>query len=136
MTAETNNQKFTAFVQAVGTDIKELQNQKANKTELTEKFDQLNQVVQGLQSRAEGVTEQVVIEKITALKNELLGGEGLDETLDTVKELGDKLKEMRDDQTISGAITAKLTELKEQIDAVKDALRIDDLVQVYNTAKL
>lgn len=130
-----NNNKFIAFVQAVGADFKTLNQDKADKTELEQKFNQLNEVITGLQSRENGVTEQVVTQKITELKNELFGGE-LDETLDTLKEIGDKLKELSDDNTISGAITEKLTELRGLIDQVKKDNEIDDLVQIYNTAKL
>lgn len=130
-----NNNKFIAFVQAVGADFKALNQDKADKTELEQKFNQLNEVITGLQSRENGVTEQMVTQKITELKNELFGGE-LDETLDTLKEIGDKLKELSDDSTISGAITEKLTELRGLIDQVKKDNEIDDLVQIYNTAKL
>lgn len=128
-----NNQKFVAFVQAVGADIKNLNENKVNKTELTEKYNQLNEAVQALQSKESGVTEQVVTQKISELKNELLGGEGLDETLDTLKELGEKLKELKEDDSISAAITQKLTELNEKIEAQAIS---DDLVQVYTAAKL
>lgn len=128
-----NNQKFVAFVQAVGADIKNLNENKVNKTELTEKYNQLNEAVQALQRKESGVTEQVVTQKISELKNELLGGEGLDETLDTLKELGEKLKELKEDDSISAAITQKLTELNDKIEAQAIS---DDLVQVYTAAKL
>lgn len=128
-----NNQKFVAFVQAVGADIKNLNENKVNKDELTEKYNQLNEAVQALQRKESGVTEQVVTQKISELKNELLGGEGLDETLDTLKELGEKLKELKEDDSISAAITQKLTELNDKIEAHSVS---DDLVQVYTAAKL
>lgn len=128
-----NNQKFAAFVQAVGADIKNLNENKVNKDELTEKYNQLNEAVQALQRKESGVTEQVVTQKISELKNELLGGEGLDETLDTLKELGEKLKELKEDDSISAAITQKLTELNEKIEAQAIS---DDLIQIYTAAKL
>lgn len=125
-------QKLTQFAQAVGADIKALNAGKADKSELVA----INQAVEALQNREQGVTEQTVIQKITEsisqLKSELLGGEGLDETLDTLKELGDKLKELGGNGELSQAITEKLTELKSQIDEAKD---VGDLLQTYNEAK-
>lgn len=123
--------KLTAFATAVGEDIKDLRESKANKTDLQE----INQTIQALQSREQGLNEQAVILKIeqaiSAVKSELLGGEGLDATLDTLKEIGDKIKELASSD-VGEAVTQKLTELKQQIDEIKD---VGDLVRIYNESK-
>lgn len=126
MSNQQIKQALEQFSQAVGTDIKQLTNEKADKTELAQKFDELQSVIAGKSSD----TQAKINEAITALKNELLGGD-VDETLDTLKEIGEKLKELGESGTVAGAITEKLTELKSQIDEVANA----DLVAIYNQAK-
>ncbi|MGX2951608.1 hypothetical protein ACWIUA_12050 [Ursidibacter sp. B-7004-1] len=121
----TANQKLAAFAQAVGTDYKELKGL-------------ISQVQSTLAELAQSNAISTQIQQaITALKNELMGGE-LDEQLDTLKELGDKLKELQNDDSVAGAVTQKLTELKQKIETVEtaiNALNTADFVQIYQTAK-
>lgn len=73
----------------------------------------------------------------TALKNELMGGE-LDAQLDTLKELGDKLKEIEGDESIKGAILQKFTEINGKITALEQGqtqLNEVNLVEIYRQAK-
>ncbi|MGX2951614.1 hypothetical protein ACWIUA_12080 [Ursidibacter sp. B-7004-1] len=121
----TANQKLTAFAQAVGADYKELKGLISQVQSTLAELPQSNAVSTQIQ------------QAITALKNELMGGE-LDEQLDTLKELVDKLKELQNDDSVAGAVTQKLTELKQKIETVEtaiNALNTADFVQIYQTAK-
>ncbi|MGX2969243.1 hypothetical protein [Ursidibacter sp. B-7004-1] len=121
----TANQKLAAFAQAVGTDYKELK-------------DLISQIQSTLAElpQSNAISAQIQ-QAITALKNELMGGE-LDEQLDTLKELGDKLKELQNDDSVAGAITQKLTELKQKIEGLETAfngLIETNFVEIYQQAK-
>lgn len=122
----TQNQKLIAFAQAVGTDYKSLK----------ELFTQLQRTVTQL-PQSSAVTNEIE-QKIRELKNELLGGQDLDAQLDTLKEIGDKLKELKNDNSLSQAITQKLTEINQKITALeqyKTGLEGLDLVATYQAAK-
>lgn len=127
----SNTEKLTAFATAVGVDIKDLQANKADKTALEALRQELQSAGTGSAGDTVGEAVQQAIDAAkAAVKSEILGGEA-DDTLDTIKEIADKLKELQNDESISGAITAKLQELKSQIDALAGA----DLVAAYTTAK-
>ena len=102
--------KLEAVVVAIGTDIKNLR-----------------KAVNDKESSA-GITEQQLNEAIQHAKSDILG-EGVPESLDTLKEIADKIATLGGDT--SGAIVAKLTELGQKIDAVTDV----DYLAAYNEAK-
>lgn len=102
--------KLEAVVVAIGTDIKNLR-----------------KAVNDKESSA-GITEQQLNEVIQRAKADILG-EGVPESLDTLKEIADKIATLNGDT--SGAIVAKLTELGQKIDAVTDV----DYLAAYNEAK-
>lgn len=118
----TNSQKITAVIQAIGADIKAL---KAQDSQASQALEQ---------------AKQELTQAINQAKNEILGGAS-DQTLDTIKEIADKLKELEQDDSISGAITQKLTEYKSLIDELSQkvtALESDslgDLTTIYTQAK-
>lgn len=117
-------EKLSQFATAVGTDIKQI----------NRSIEDLQGSLRTLEGKPEGVTLEVVEQKITALKNALFGGD-LEEAYDTFKELADKLKEV--DGSIGAAITEKLTEIREELnnfEPLKSALTTD-FVQIYNQAK-
>lgn len=114
-------QKLTEFATAVGGDIKQL----------NQLIQTLQTTVTQLQGREAGVSMSQVEDKIGELRTALFGGE-LDEAYDTFKEIADKLKSL--DGSIGAAITEKLTELGEEITALK-AVYNTDLVSTYNQAK-
>ena len=101
--------KLTAFAQAVGVDIKEL------KQLLNGKIDNAT------------VTQLIEQAKI-AVKNEILG-EGVPETLDTLKEIATAISGMSGDT--EGAVVQKLADLGRRIDEFANV----DLVATYNAAK-
>lgn len=102
--------KLEAVVVAIGTDIKNLRKAVSDK--------EVNA----------GITEQQLNEAIQRVKSDILG-EGVPESLDTLKEIADKIANLGGDT--SRAIVAKLTELGQKIDAVADV----DYLAVYNEAK-
>lgn len=115
MTTETqqiNNQKLIDFAQAVGADIKRL----------NEQFNALPQPPQ-------------IAEQLTALeaklKQDLFGGD-VQEAYDTFKEIADKLDAL--DGSVAAAVTGKLTELRTQLQAVQTVVDTD-LLATYNAAK-
>ncbi len=102
--------KLEAVVVAIGTDIKNLRKAVNDK------------------EAGAGITEQQLNEAIQRVKADILG-EGVPESLDTLKEIADKIATL--DGDTSGAIVAKLTELGLKIDAVADV----DYLAAYNQAK-
>lgn len=102
--------KLEAVVVAIGTDIKNLRKAINDK------------------EAGAGITEQQLNEAIQRAKTDILG-EGVPESLDTLKEIADKIATLNSDT--SGAIVAKLTELGQKIDAVTDV----DYLAAYNEAK-
>nr|DAK11105.1 MAG TPA: hypothetical protein [Caudoviricetes sp.] len=109
-----NTEKLTKFAQAVGTDIKEIKRDLANKAEKSE-------VGQG------GITQQQLDTAIQGVKTAILG-EGVPEELDTIKEIVDKINA---GETPNSAIIAKMTELGQKITDLENL----DLVATYTTAK-
>lgn len=118
----TLNEKLIAFATEVGNDYRELKG-----------------LIEALQSRSQtnGQLKREIAQAITNLKNELMGGE-LDAQLDTLKELGDKLKEIEADDSIKGAILQKFTDINGKIQALEQWKgQVDELnlVQTYQQAK-
>lgn len=109
-----NTEKLTKFAQAVGTDIKEIKRDLANKADKSE-------VGQG------GITQQQLDTAIQGVKTAILG-EGVSEELDTLKEIADKIKA---GETPDSAIISKMTELGQKFTDLENL----DLVATYTTAK-
>lgn len=109
-----NTERMTKFAQAVGTDIKDIKTQLANKAEKSE-------VGQG------GITQQQLETAIAGVKTAILG-EGVPEELDTLKEIAEKIKA---GENPDSAIVAKMTELGQKFTDLENT----DFVQVYNSAK-
>ena len=109
-----NTEKLTQFAQTVGTDIKDIKTQLANKAEKSE-------IGQG------GITQQQLDTAIQGVKTAILG-EGVSEDLDTLKEIAEKVSA---GSSSDSAIVAKLTELGGKITDLENL----DLVATYNTAK-
>ena len=109
-----NTERMTKFAQAVGTDIKDIKTQLANKAEKSE-------VGQG------GITQQQLETAIAGVKTAILG-EGVPEELDTLKEIAEKIKA---GENPDSAIVSKMRELGQKF----TDLETTDFVQIYNTAK-
>lgn len=109
-----NTERMTKFAQAVGTDIKDIKTQLANKAEKSE-------VGQG------GITQEQLNTAIQGVKTAILG-EGVPEELDTLKEIAEKIKA---GENPDSAIVSKMTELGQKITDLENT----DFVQIYNTAK-
>lgn len=109
-----NTERMTKFAQAVGTDIKDIKTQLANKAEKSE-------VGQG------GITQQQLDTAIQGVKTAILG-EGVPEELDTLKEIAEKIKA---GENPDSAIVSKMTELGEKFTTLENT----DFVQIYNSAK-
>ena len=101
--------KLITFAQAVGVDIKELK--------------------QLLNGKIDNATVTQLIEQAkTAVKAEILG-EGVPESLDTLKEIATAIAGMSGDT--EGAVVQKLADLGRRIDEFANV----DLVATYNAAK-
>lgn len=109
-----NTEKLTKFAQTVGTDIKDIKTQLANKAEKSE-------IGQG------GITQQQLDTAIAGVKTAILG-EGVPEELDTLKEIAEKIKA---GENPDSAIVSKMTELGEKFTTLENT----DFVQIYNSAK-
>lgn len=109
-----NTEKLTSFAQAVGTDIKDIKTQLANKAEKSE-------------IGAGGITQEQLNTAIQGVKTAILG-EGVPEDLDTLKEIAEKISA---GSSSDGAIVSKMTELGQKF----TVLETTDFVQIYTTAK-
>lgn len=109
-----NTEKLVQVVTAIGTDVKNINTQLANKAERSE-------IGQG------GITQQQLESAIAGVKTAILG-EGVPEELDTLKEIADKIKA---GETPNSAIVAKMTELGQKFTDLENT----DFVQIYTTAK-
>lgn len=109
-----NTEKLTSFAQAVGTDIKDIKTQLANKAEKSE-------------IGAGGITQEQLNTAIQGVKTAILG-EGVSEDLDTLKEIAERISA---GSSSDGAIVSKMTELGQKF----TDLETTDFVQVYTAAK-
>lgn len=109
-----NTERLTKFAQTVGTDIKDIKTQLANKAEKSE-------IGQG------GITQQQLETAIAGVKTAILG-EGVPEELDTLKEIAEKIKA---GENPDSAIVSKMTELGQKFTDLEGT----DFVQIYTTAK-
>ena len=109
-----NIEKLTKFAQAVGTDIKDIKTQLANKVDNSE-------VGQG------GITQQQLETAIAGVKTAILG-DGVPEELDTLKEIAEKIKA---GENPDSAIVSKMTELGQKLTDLENT----DFVQIYTSAK-
>lgn len=109
-----NTEKLTQFAQAVGADVKEIKSTLANKADKSE-------IGQG------GITQQQLDTAIAGVKTAILG-EGVPESLDTLKEIADKIQA---GGSSDSAIVQKLTELGQKFTDLENT----DFVQIYNSTK-
>lgn len=78
-------------------------------------------------------THKLIEEKITQLKNDLLGGE-VSADLDTIKELAEALQNLKSGESMPEKLIAKITEFKTALDTVTEqmtALNAADLKAAY-----
>ena len=109
-----NTEKLTQFAQAVGTDIKDIKTQLANKAEKSE-------IGQG------GITQQQLDTAIQGVKTAILG-EGVPEELDTLKEIADKIKA---GENPDSAIVSKMTELGQKFtDGLEKHFKVGEMINV------
>lgn len=101
--------KLIAFAQAVGVDIKKLEQLLNGKVDIA-------------------TVNQLIDQAKTAVKNDILG-EGVSEQFDTLKEIADLIANLSGDT--SGAVIQKIADLGNRIDAIANL----DLVATYNQAK-
>ena len=109
-----NTEKLTQVITAIGTDVKNINTQLANKANRSE-------IGQG------GITQQQLDTAIQGVKTAILG-EGVPEELDTLKEIAEKIKA---GENPDSAIVQKMTELGQKFTDLENT----DFVQIYTTAK-
>lgn len=109
-----NTEKLTQVITAIGTDVKNINTQLANKANRSE-------IGQG------GITQQQLDTAIQGVKTAILG-EGVPEELDTLKEIAEKIKA---GENPDSAIVSKMTELGQKFTDLENT----DFVQIYTTAK-
>ena len=109
-----NTEKLVQVVTAIGTDVKNINTQLANKADRSE-------IGQG------GITQQQLDTAIQGVKTAILG-EGVSEDLDTLKEIAEKISA---GSSSDSAIVSKMTELGQKITDLENL----DLVATYTAAK-
>lgn len=129
----TLKKQLTDFATHIGKNVKTIE----------KKIETLGQALQAL-STQQGSSEVMtqVETKLSEFRQQLFGG-NLDEAYDTFKEIGDKLKAL--DGSIGQAITAKLTEIRQELTTLRTELtelknQFNDLsainlVNIYKQAK-
>ena len=109
-----NTEKLTQVITAIGTDVKNINTQLANKANRSE-------IGQG------GITKQQLDTAIQGVKTAILG-EGVPGELDTLKEIAEKISA---GGSSDSAIVSKMTELGQKFTDLENT----DFVQIYNSAK-
>lgn len=109
-----NTEKLTQVITAIGTDVKNINTQLANKANRSE-------IGQG------GITQQQLDTAIQGVKTDILG-EGVPEELNTLKEIAEKISA---GGSSDSAIVSKMTELGQKFTDLENT----DFVQIYTTAK-
>ena len=109
-----NTEKLTQVITAIGTDVKNINTQLANKANRSE-------IGQG------GITQQQLDTAIQGVKTAILG-EGVPEELDTLKEIAEKIQA---GGSSDSAIVQKLTELGQKFTDLENT----NFVQIYNDTK-
>lgn len=109
-----NTEKLTQVITAIGTDVKNINTQLANKANRSE-------IGQG------GITQEQLNTAIQGVKTAILG-EGVPEELDTLKEIAEKISA---GGSSDSAIVSKMTELGQKFTDLENT----DFVQIYTTAK-
>ena len=109
-----NTENLKSLVNAIGTDVKKINTTLATKADKSE-------IGQG------GITQQQLETAIAGVKTAILG-EGVQEELDTLKEIAEKIQA---GGSSDSAIVAKLTELGQKITDLENT----DFVQIYTAAK-
>lgn len=109
-----NTEKLTQVITAIGTDVKNINTQLANKANKSE-------IGQG------GITQEQLNTAIQGVKTAILG-EGVPEELDTLKEIAEKISA---GGSSDSAIVSKMTELGQKFTDLENT----DFVQIYTTAK-
>lgn len=109
-----NTEKLTQVITAIGTDVKNINTQLANKANRSE-------IGQG------GITQQQLDTAIQGVKTAILG-EGVPEELDTLKEIAEKIQA---GGSSDNAIVQKMTELGQKFTDLENT----NFVQIYNDAK-
>lgn len=131
------NTILSQFATTVGVDYKTLKTL----------IDGLTSQVTALEAKPdfdEAAVNLLIDAKVTEVKNLLLGGD-VSDSLDTIKELGEALASLQNDDTIKGAILNKFTELRNDLSAIDtrvtalenglNNLSSLDLVATYTQAK-
>ena len=109
-----NTEKLTQVITAIGTDVKNINTQLANKANRSE-------IGQG------GITQEQLNTAIQGVKTAILG-EGVPEELDTLKEIAEKIQA---GGSSDSAIVSKMTELGQKFTDLENT----NFVQIYNDAK-
>ena len=137
MAITNQNEKLLAIFQQFGTDHKALSDtigtvadlNTTNKTTLVSAINEVKSLIISAQNGA--ITESAVDAKVKALETKLLGGTELDESLDTLKEIADKLK--AGDSTASTVLSGLANRVRfDESQSLSDT----QLSQVYANLKL
>lgn len=125
-----DTQKLQAFATAVGTDIKNLNNEVKTKVTLAEVKQEITNATNGAVT-LQSVTDQINTAK-AELKEEIMGPD-VPEQLNTMKEIADKLAQSGQDT--NGAVVQAVASAKSELNGRIDAIANADLVATYNQAK-
>lgn len=118
--------KMQEFAQAVGQDVKRLDNDKLNVADFNTKLREADPQV--LEAVITSFLQSATLPQVEALRTEILGDD-VPENLDTLKELADAISNMGESE--AGAIVQKVTELGQKVDLLDQT----DFVAIYNQAK-
>lgn len=101
------------------------------KSDVVSALNELKTTIDSIQANPNGVTESLVDQKIKALETKIMGGENIDQALDTLKEISEKIKA---DNTVAASLLQGLSN-RVRIDE-NQVLTDPQLRQVYKNLQL
>lgn len=136
---ESNQEKLLKLFKKIGQNHKTIDDKIGQvstlrttaKSDIVAALNELKTTIDSIQANPNGVTESLVDQKIKALETKIMGGENIDQALDTLKEISEKIKA---DNTVATSILQGLSN-RVRIDE-NQVLTEEQLKQVYKNLQL
>lgn len=136
---ESNQEKLLKLFKKIGQNHKTIDDKIGQvttlrttaKSDVVSALNELKTTIDSIQANPNGVTESLVDQKIKALETKIMGGENIDQALDTLKEISEKIKA---DNTVATSLLQGLSN-RVRIDE-NQVLTEEQLKQVYKNLQL
>ena len=113
---ESNQEKLLKLFKKIGQNHKTIDDKIGQvttlrttaKSDVVSALNELKTTIDSIQANPNGVTEYLVDQKIKSLETKIMGGENIDQALDTLKEISEKIKA---DNTVATSLLQGLTSI-------------------------